>query len=198
MEDFDKKLRNTEEWSGWERRATHKHTLVHEGRRYPVKQVIRMATGATDFSGGDEANSYVRRRGFSVVPLRDEETEGNGLSIREGLEEILAGYASARANEPLGGNELWKTFKAVTNAIEATSAVIKRPTLRVKASMGQGKDTVKHKKFLTYRGGLLRLLQSGTSVNVGWRLPGRVYAPGAERSSIWSAARRHPSGSDGA
>jgi hypothetical protein len=44
----------------------------------------------------------------------------------------------ARANEPFGGNELWTTFKAVADAIEATSAVIKRPELRVKASIGQG------------------------------------------------------------
>jgi len=57
MEEFDKGLRNTEEWSGWEQKGTYKYAIAHEGRRYPVKQIISMGTGEskTNFSGGFEA-----------------------------------------------------------------------------------------------------------------------------------------------
>ena len=56
MEEFDKELRDTDGWSDWEKRGNHKYAIPNEGLRYPVKQIIRMATGETDFSGGYEAN----------------------------------------------------------------------------------------------------------------------------------------------
>jgi hypothetical protein len=54
MEEFDKELRGTEEWSGWEQKGTYKYAIVHDGQHYPVKQIISMATGEpkTTFSGG--------------------------------------------------------------------------------------------------------------------------------------------------
>jgi hypothetical protein len=110
---------------------------VHDGQRYPVKQIIRMATGVTNFSGGDEANNYVAKRGLSVATLEGE-TEVNSLSIRHGLEEILARYTSARANERVGGHGLQSTFKELSDAIAATGAVGKRPDLVVKPSRGLG------------------------------------------------------------
>jgi len=140
MEKFDKELRDTEEWSGWEQKSPYKYAIAHEGRRYPVKQIISMATGEskTNFSGGFEANSYVSKRGLSVVALQNGETEIDASNKRDGLEEILAHYASARANEPFKGNELRSTFKGVSGAIAATGAVSQRHTLMIKASMGQG------------------------------------------------------------
>ena len=138
MEEFDKELRGTEEWSSWEQKGTYKFAIVHDDKRYPVKQIISMAAGEpkTNFSGGYEANSYVSKRGFSAVPLRSENADG--LSVRDGLEEILAYYASARANEPFKGHALRLTFDGVSHAIAATNAISRRPTIRVKASMGQG------------------------------------------------------------
>src|SRR5215212_3704651 len=104
MEDFDKELRDTKEWSSWEQKGTYKYAIVRDGQRYPVKQIISMATGEpkTSFSGGYEANSYVNKRGLSTVPLESE--KANGLNIRDDLEEILAHYATARANEPFKGH----------------------------------------------------------------------------------------------
>ena len=91
MEEFDKELRDTEEWSSWEQKGTYKYAIVHDGRRYPVKQIISMATGEskTNFSGGFEANSYVSKRGLFVVTLQNGTTEVDALNIRDGLEEIL-------------------------------------------------------------------------------------------------------------
>jgi hypothetical protein len=113
MEEFDKELRGTEEWSGWEQKGTYKYAIVHDGQHYPVKQIISMATGEpkTNFSGGYEANSYVSKRGLSVVALQADAPEVDALNIRDGFKAILARYASARANEPFGGNELRSTFK---------------------------------------------------------------------------------------
>src|SRR5215211_9370171 len=141
MEDFDKELRPTKEWSDWEQNHSHEYAIVHDGQRYPVKQIIHMATGANknSFSGGGRANNYVQRKGFSTVPLRDESIGADGANIREGLETILARYASARANDTFAGHELWDTFKEMQSALETTEAVGKRSgTLRVRPSIGQG------------------------------------------------------------
>jgi hypothetical protein len=134
MEEFDKELRDTEEWSGWEQKGTYKYAIVNDGQHYPVKQIISMATGEpkTNFSGGYEANSYVSKRGLSIVALQNGTTE-----IRDGLEEILAHYASARANEPFGGHKLRSTFKGVSDAVAASGVVRRRPTLIAKPSMAK-------------------------------------------------------------
>jgi 5-methylcytosine-specific restriction enzyme MrcB-like protein len=103
--------------------------------------MVHMATGAdkNSFSGGDLADSYVQRKGFSTVPLRAESTGADGASIRDGLETILARYASARVNDTFAGHELWDIFKETQSALEATEAVRNRSeTLRVRPSMGQG------------------------------------------------------------
>jgi 5-methylcytosine-specific restriction enzyme B len=138
MEEFDKELRSTDEWSSWKQKGTYKYAIVHDGHHYPVKQIISMATGEpkSSFSGGYEANNYVSKRGLSTVSLEDDNT--TGLSIRDGLEEILAHYAAARASEPFKGHDLRHTFNGVSHAIAATNTVGGRPTLTVKASMGQG------------------------------------------------------------
>jgi hypothetical protein len=52
IEEYDAALRDAPEWKNWESKDTYKYAIVHEDKRYPVKQIIRMATGAMDFSGG--------------------------------------------------------------------------------------------------------------------------------------------------
>ena len=59
IEEYDTSLRDAPEWANWEGKDTYRYAIVHDDKRYPVKQIIRMATGATDFSGGEEANNYV-------------------------------------------------------------------------------------------------------------------------------------------
>jgi hypothetical protein len=137
LEEYDSSLGDAPEWTNWESKDTYKYAIVHDDKRYPVKQIIRMATGATDFSGGEEANNYVTKRGLSVVPL-NASAEKDSLGLRDGLEEIMVKYASARASEPFGRHELRTTFKGVSDAIMATYAVSERPSLRVTWSIGQG------------------------------------------------------------
>ncbi len=61
------------------------------------------------------------------------------ISIHDNLELILAGYADARATEVFGReHELWKMFEDLKEVFSNSSAVRKRPTLRVRWSTGQG------------------------------------------------------------
>jgi len=68
---FDTDLRALKEWSGWETSAAQKYALVHDGLRYPPKQIISMATGVSvgKFSGGRQSNEYLKNRGFEIVPI---------------------------------------------------------------------------------------------------------------------------------
>ena len=69
---FDEELRATTDWQGWEDHENHKYAIVHDSRRYPVKQVISLATGASvrDFSGGAESIRFLKQHDVVVEPLR--------------------------------------------------------------------------------------------------------------------------------
>jgi 5-methylcytosine-specific restriction protein A len=96
MENFDKKLRTTKEWANWEQNHVHKYAIEHDGRRYPVKQIVHMATGAdkNSFSGGDPANSYVQRKGFSTVPLHNESSPLSLYSLQLWLDDVTRSWRS--------------------------------------------------------------------------------------------------------
>jgi EVE domain-containing protein len=69
---FDHELRDQPEWLRWpEELGSHRWAISENGKLYPVKQVIAMATGqpTNAFSGGDEANTFIRKYGFAIVPL---------------------------------------------------------------------------------------------------------------------------------
>ncbi|WP_438031354.1 protein kinase domain-containing protein [Sorangium sp. So ce233] len=71
MAQFDIQLRGTPKWAQWETNPHHKYAVEHEGRRYPVKQILSMASGmpTSSFSGGVEANRSIVNQGFKVVCL---------------------------------------------------------------------------------------------------------------------------------
>ncbi len=70
MERFDAVFRSQARWVRWPTRAD-KFALLHDGKRYPVKFIISLATGVgvNSFSGGNEANTYVGKRGLTVISL---------------------------------------------------------------------------------------------------------------------------------
>lgn len=72
MEQFDQHERSSAEWLGWENKLNHKHAIHYNDKLYPVKHIISVATGATvnSFSGGDEANNYIKTKGFEIIGLR--------------------------------------------------------------------------------------------------------------------------------
>src|SRR5438094_822202 len=62
--------------TGWMSKRSYGYAIVHGGRRYPVKEIIRLAIRVTggdwmvSFSGGKaEANRYVGKYGFEVEPI---------------------------------------------------------------------------------------------------------------------------------
>lgn len=71
MAAFDNDERQAPPWHGWENDTRHKWAIVESARRYPVKHVIATATGipTSAFSGGEQANAYVTKRGFTVAAL---------------------------------------------------------------------------------------------------------------------------------
>ncbi|MHC0037942.1 McrB family protein [Pseudoneobacillus sp. C159] len=73
---FDQYDRYTNKWTGWEQKKNHKFAISYEGQLYPVKAIIRYATdGFGSFGGGNEANKYIRERGFTIVALHETEEE---------------------------------------------------------------------------------------------------------------------------
>lgn len=73
LETFDKDLRGTERWLNWESKGRAKFAIEHGGKRYPVKRIVSMATGADvhTFSGGTQANEYISNLGFKVIEVRN-------------------------------------------------------------------------------------------------------------------------------
>jgi hypothetical protein len=50
-----------------------KFAVMIDGRPYPPKAIISLATGlpVSGFSGGIESNRWLAKRGFDVVPVSD-------------------------------------------------------------------------------------------------------------------------------
>jgi hypothetical protein len=72
--EFDRNLRDTHDWQGWEDNRAHKYAIRYNSRLYPAKKIVSLATGnpVSHFSGGDGTNSFLRSYGFEVIRLRDQ------------------------------------------------------------------------------------------------------------------------------
>jgi predicted HNH restriction endonuclease len=108
MARFDRDFRDAAEWADWEQNRAHLYAIEHDGQRYPVKQIVSMATGVpvSEFSGGEaagDANQYVVARGFAVVELR----RRNPTWVRDELILTLDLYLRYQGNPPRkGGSEI--------------------------------------------------------------------------------------------
>lgn len=73
VDQFDRLERNSPEWNGWEANENYKYALTIDGRLYPPKHIVALATKRlkSGFSGGDQTNRYLVERGFSIASLRD-------------------------------------------------------------------------------------------------------------------------------
>ncbi|QOZ42602.1 hypothetical protein XH89_03275 [Bradyrhizobium sp. CCBAU 53340] len=99
MDRFDGELRATPVWAGWETNQAHRYGIEHDGKLYPVKQIISMATGtpSANFGGGTEANNYLQTRGFKVVPLRG--ADASGVFLLNGEDSLLPLLPASFAKE---------------------------------------------------------------------------------------------------
>ena len=99
---FDRELRDSPDWQGWQENRAHKYAISDGGRLYPVKEIVSLATGVpvSDFSGGEgsgQANQYARRLGFNVVELRSSRSP---TWTRDELILALDFYLRHRPNPP--------------------------------------------------------------------------------------------------
>lgn len=82
LEAFDRDLRETLEWKGWEQKGKQKYALEHRGKLYPPKKIVSLAAGLPVgyFSGGKPTNSYLEKRGFQVIEIshREDNKRGEG------------------------------------------------------------------------------------------------------------------------
>jgi len=128
LDSFDLELRNSSDWSNWQTRGYYRHAIVSEGRHYPVGEIVRMATGASEL-GAAEAASLVRARGFQVAELNP---------IRDSLEELLARYPGETA-KPFGkSNALWGIFERLANTLRPIEPVASYRDLVVTWGAGHG------------------------------------------------------------
>jgi hypothetical protein len=72
MATFDRDYRSKGRFARWPT-AADKFALAHNGRSYPPKMIISLATGVGvhTFSGGQESTSYTDKRGLITVPIDD-------------------------------------------------------------------------------------------------------------------------------
>lgn len=82
LRDFDDQKRD--KWLDWESDRNYRYAILWQGRRYPVKEIIRMATGADEFWGGRESNRYMEARGFEVIDFRNSKPSIWKISAGEG------------------------------------------------------------------------------------------------------------------
>lgn len=105
LAEFDDRLRETKPWFKWESRASQLYAIEHDGRRYPPKKIIELATGMPvgKFYGGRPANRYVEERGFKVVTLpRPDARSATSLEVRFRVGKVYDRWKEI--NEPFGGS----------------------------------------------------------------------------------------------
>lgn len=73
IEYFDSNLRAAPTWQDWLDRDEQQFALSHDGRLYPLKTIVELASGlsATEFTGGDPAYRFLDKRGFSLARIND-------------------------------------------------------------------------------------------------------------------------------
>jgi hypothetical protein len=139
MKQFDDEYRSNAEWLNWQHNKNHKYAIERENQLYPVKQIISIATGQPvgSFSGGDEANNYLIKKGFKIITLADERGPEPIKGLSENLQIILKNYVSARLGEQFSSNhQIWQVFKDIEEKINDNRNIPNKVTLRW--SVGQG------------------------------------------------------------
>jgi 5-methylcytosine-specific restriction enzyme B len=134
LAEFDRTHRASDEFANWESNLSHLWGVEHEGKLYPPKKVLSIATGApvNSFSGGPEANTYLNARGFETRRLRN-------ASLRDAFASILERYPTLRSAQSFGGNtEARELFGQARAILQSWIDPEKREYLQLVASYGKG------------------------------------------------------------
>ncbi|MEE4224188.1 HNH endonuclease signature motif containing protein [Pseudomonas viridiflava] len=73
LKKFDSEFRTQPEWAAWESNKSHKFAILVDGKLYPAKKIVSLATSMAvkDFTNGRPTNGYLRARGLKIVDLRN-------------------------------------------------------------------------------------------------------------------------------
>jgi len=137
---FDKQKRGEDRWDDWQSSGSYNYAIEHEGRLYPVKEIVSMATGRSNQSfHTKQAISYLDDRGFDVARLRKQ-------SLREALEEVLDIYIETRETHHYGKTDeegeklrIWELFEEIEEMLEESSVLSQRPNVHVSWTLGSGR-----------------------------------------------------------
>ncbi|MBM7555788.1 McrB family protein [Halanaerobacter jeridensis] len=88
FEIFDRDYRPKEQWANLINNRNHKYAITYKDKLYPVKEIIRIAAQEAGldrpyFSGGKEANSFIRKRGFEIIDLEKYRKQNNREKLLE-------------------------------------------------------------------------------------------------------------------
>lgn len=99
--EFDTTYRSRPEWQDWEGNLAHRYAVQAGGALYPAKKIVSLATGigVEEFSGGRPTNSYLEKRGFTIVPL----PRGKGIPTLQFTPEAVYDRKT-EINGPFGGS----------------------------------------------------------------------------------------------
>lgn len=139
IDEFDEEHRALPEWIGWENDGNHKFAVVHEGKHYPPKQILSLASNIDkkSFSGGDATNKIFIDRGFDVTELQG--TIGPLVGLSSALTNILNGYSAAKKSGTYSKDHpIVAEFRKAQAALRASAPVKTRPTIQVEFSAGKG------------------------------------------------------------
>lgn len=115
LDEFDRTMRGNENWSNWEGKESQKYAIEHDGRLYPPKMILSLASGVPvgNFYGGIQgANKAFEALGFSLVSLTEHRASrdarqiwwvNQGTSYEESRE---GGFVWAPQKTKNGGNAL--------------------------------------------------------------------------------------------
>lgn len=134
LSQFDRELRDTSEWKDWDANKAQTYAIDYEGRRYPPKKIVSLATGVhvSTFVGGPETNDYLNKLGIKVIRLRE-------MKINEALKLISENYKTARETESFkGGNSIRELFDECRRILQNSDVLKRYPNTKVVSSYGKG------------------------------------------------------------
>ncbi|WP_158756725.1 MrcB family domain-containing protein [Paraburkholderia acidiphila] len=134
MNEFDSTLLPTDEWRDWQNNRSQLWALKYEGRLYPPKKIISLATGLPvgKFSGGPEAIDYLEKHELEVIRLRQ-------FTLDSVFKLILERYDEARKSiEYAGNHEIKEFFDEAGRIIRVSSTLTGHPNINVVTSYGKG------------------------------------------------------------
>ncbi|MGB8648556.1 MAG: EVE domain-containing protein [Anaerolineae bacterium] len=115
LRDFDAQKRAQPEWADWESNRTHQYAILWQGHRYPVKEIVRAATGAANFQSS-QTRPYLEKHGFQIISLRAESSNAWLFQANPRVYDLEQGLRRERLNDWQVNryrNEIHKGDKAI-------------------------------------------------------------------------------------